>query len=160
MPHRYRQRPYVPARDPLSAIPPSRHPFQFLVMLAMVLLGVTNLLTPGSEVLRDGLDPEIHKVWAGMVFLSGSLGLISAFWRDRITGLLMERLALAGLGVACPLYAVIVQIQRGYENASVGITITAFIGLAAWWRRVHVNRELRVLRVTVARRKARGESVR
>lgn len=148
---RYREHPYVPARDPLRAIPPSRHPFQFWVMVAMTLSGLANLLTPGSEVLQEGLTPLYHKTWALTVFVSAVLAIVASWWRDRIMGLLMERAALWSMGLACPIYAVVVYAQASIGASAVGVTLTASLGLASLWRAVHVNRELKILRHFVAR---------
>lgn len=143
---RYVQRPYTPSRDPLSAIPPSRHPFQFWVMFALVLSGLTNFLTPGSEVLQEGLDPFMHKVWAATLAISCAITLVAAWWRDRVTGLLLERTGLTTMGVICPTYAVIVASQVGAQAGSVGVALTASLGIAGFWRVIHVNRELKILR--------------
>lgn len=151
MPDRYRERPYVPAKDPLSAIPPSRHPFQFWVLFALFVSGAANFFTPGSVVLREGLDPFFHKLWAVTLMISTLLGLISAFLSDRISGLLVERIALLTMGLSCPAYAIVVGIQMGVQFAFVSIVIMFSIGIAGVWRAVHVSRELRILRHFVTR---------
>lgn len=147
-PGRYRERPYVPAKDPLTAIPPSRHPFQFWVLFALAISGAGNFFTPGSEVLQQGLDPLSHKVWAATLMVSGVLGLIAAWWRDRITGLIMERIALVSVGLACPVYGVVVAeaTKNGWESVLIPTAMTCSIGIAALWRAVHVTRELGLIR--------------
>jgi len=147
----YREHPYVPARDPMHAIPPSRHPFQLWVLGALLLSGLANFLTPGSEVLQEGLNPVAHKSWALIVTVSAVLALISAWWPDRITGLLLERTGLSAMGLVCPLYAAIVVLQSGFGVGVPGITLTAFLGFACIIRAVHVQRELNILRHFVTR---------
>lgn len=151
MPWRYREHPYVPARDPLRAIPPSRHPFQIWVMAALIVSGAANFLTPGSEVLQEGLTPGYHKVWAATVFVASTLALVSAWWPDRVTGLLLERTGLWSIGLSCPIYAIVVYVQTGFGVGVPGITLTALIGIASIWRAVHVGRELRIVRTFMIR---------
>ena len=152
MPGRYRDHPYVPARDPLGAIPPSRHPFQFWMMFALVLGGLGNLLTPGSEVLQQGLDPFFHKLWAIVMISGGAIAIVAAWWRDRITGLLLERIALISVGLMAPVYSgALVLSTTDFEAASLTAAFTTSAGLASLWRAAHVSRELKKLRYFVAR---------
>lgn len=148
---RYRERPYVPAKDPLTAIPPSRHPFQFWVMFALAMSGLGNLFTPGSAVLQEGLDPFFHKLWAALLLISAAMALAASFWRDRVSGLLVERIALITMGSICPLYGIVVILQIGFTEGLIGISIMISAGIAALWRAVHVNRELKILRHFVTR---------
>jgi hypothetical protein len=147
----YREHPYVPARDPLQAIPPSRHPFQLWVLVALLISGLANFLTPGSEVLQEGLNPLMHKTWALTLTVSALMALASAWWRDRITGLLLERTGLLAMGVSCPLYALIVYLQSGLSVGVPGITLTTLLGGACLNRAIHVHRELKILRHFVTR---------
>jgi hypothetical protein len=146
MPRHYRESPYVPARDPLRAIPPSRHPFQIWVLAALIISGAANFFTPGSEVLQEGLSPAVHKMWAAIIFASGLICIVSAWWHDRVMGLLLERTGMWTLGVVCPAYALLVYMQTGFSLGVPGVTLTALIGLAAIWRGIHANRELKILR--------------
>lgn len=141
----YWERPYVPAKDPLAAIPPSRHPFQVWVMFACALGGLGNLITPGSDAARELLHPVFVEIWAVTLLFGGLTALISLFWRDRVMGMLIERLALTAIGISCPTYALILGMAAGL-SAVVGATLTASVGIAALWRVFHINRELRMLR--------------
>lgn len=150
-PGRYRERPYVPARDPLNAVPPSRHPFQFWMMFALTVSGAGNFFTPGSEILQRGLDPFFHKTWALTLMVSGMLCLIAAWWPDRATGLLMERIGMVTVGISCPVYAVVVAQATGWETSIVATALTTSAGVASAWRAVHVTRELKLLRMFMTR---------
>jgi len=139
----------MPARDPLSAIPPSRHPFQFWVIFALSLSGATNFFASGSEVM-ELVNPFFHKVWASTLMIGGALALVGAYWRDRVTGLLLERIALTAIGISCPTYASVFILQVGI-SAGVGGVLTLLVGVASLWRVVHVNRELRIMRSFIDR---------
>lgn len=139
----YRERPYVPARDPLSAIPPSRHPFQVWLMFALVISGASNLFTPGA--VTSQVDPFFHKIWACTLLVGGLATLVGTFWRDRVTGLLLERLGLGTVGMSSSVFSILAVEQLGLAQGVVGWTLTASVGAAAFWRVVHVNRELAAL---------------
>ena len=83
-------------------------------------------------------------LWGWTAMLGGTLGLLGSFWRDRITGLLLERVALAGVAGASIVYgSVLLYVARG-----TGVVAASFligISIASIWRIRHVNRELRIL---------------
>lgn len=140
---------YIPARDPLTAIPPSRHPFQFWVALACMVSGAASLFDSRSRI-NELLPPWAVAIWAVTVMLSGLLTAAGAFWRDRVFGLLLERLALTGVSLTMAVYGVSI----GYvmrSSAVIASSLAIGIAIAAAWRLVHVNRELKVLRAFMAR---------
>lgn len=151
----YRDRPYVPAKDPLGAIPPSRHPFQFWVLSALAFNGLTNFFAAGSEAVASTVDPFFHKVWALTLFVGTMCALIGAFWRDRVMGLLLERVGLVTMGVSTPVYGIAYAFQVGPSAIGPAIIMLS-IGVASFWRVVHVNRELRILRGFMSRTGVRG----
>lgn len=145
----YRERPYVPSRDPLSAIPPSRHPFQFWSLAACIAGGLGNL--HGSSGLLSSLLPRYAVVtWAVIMVLAGVIALVGAWWRDRVTGLLMERVALTAIASACLVYGGSVLYLFGDGVALAG-SIALGVSIAASWRVIHVNRELKALREFIDR---------
>jgi len=120
-------------------------------MIAMALSGASNFFLPGSEILQEGLDPLMHKVWALTLMLSSLLVMVAAFWRDRITGLLMERAGLFTLGTITPAYIIIVTTLLSFSSGAIGIALTGSIGIASLWRVRHINKELKTLRIMIAR---------
>lgn len=152
MPGRYRERPYIPAKDPLAAIPPSRHPFQFWVLFACALGGAGNLFAEGSQVLNE-LPLAFHEVWAITLMAASIAAIVAAWWPDRITGLLLERLGLLSIGLVCPAYALLlVTFSEPPSAVAVSAALTASVGVAAIWRGgIHVTRELHILRTYVER---------
>lgn len=143
MPRNYLNQPYVPSRDPLTAIPPSRHPFQFWTMMACVLGGIGNLV--GSDSIINELVPRyLVIVWALSLLIAGLLAIIGAWTRDRVFGLLLERAGLSTLTLAAIVYGAAITYLVG-GAAAVSGPLTMSVGIASAWRVVHVNRELRIL---------------
>jgi hypothetical protein len=145
----YGERPYVPARDPLAAIPPSRHPFQFWSLVACVAGGAGNLY--GSSGLLSALLPRYAVVtWALVMMVGGMIAIVGSWWRDRVTGLLMERIALTAIASTSLVYGGSVIYLFG-ERVVLAGAITVGVSIASAWRVVHVNRELKVLRQFIDR---------
>lgn len=143
MPRDYLNQPYVPAKDPLTAVPPSRHPFQVWILFACVLAGAGNLVDSQS-VINELLPPIIVTIWAICLMASGLLGLIGAFLKDRILGLLLERAGLSTLALASIAYGTGIVFIVGAQAAVSG-PLTMSVGIASAWRVIHVNRELKIL---------------
>jgi hypothetical protein len=139
----------VPAKDSLTAIPPSRHPFQLWCLLACILGGAGNLVDSKSAI-NQLLPHYIVVIWALTLMLSGILGIWGAFSRDRINGLLLERAGLTTLGTAAIAYGAGIAVVAGQPAIFSG-ALTASIGIASLWRVAHVNRELKVLQRFISR---------
>lgn len=147
---RYRSTPYIPARDPLSGIPPSRHPFQFWVLVAISISGVANLIGTENTVIADLLPVLFLKVWAATMLVGGLGAMVAAFWHDRVTGLLLERACLSAVSLVLTVYGGAVFYLVRLEG-SVAATLAVALGVAAAWRCVHVTRELRIVRTMIDR---------
>lgn len=143
MPRDYLNQPYVPAKDPLTAVPPSRHPFQVWSMIACVLGGAGNLVDSKS-VINALMPTALVTVWALSLMMAGVLALVGAFLPDRILGLLTERIGLSTLFITAIAYGAGIVTIAG-QAAAVSGSLTISVGIAAGWRVIHVNRELRIL---------------
>ena len=150
MPRRYQGQPYIPSRDPLTAIPPSRHPFQFWAMVALAAGGIGNLIDPAS-VINELADGYVARAWAALMALSGFLSIIAAFWSDRVTGLLMERISLTAAAGVLAIYAIGVSVVAGINNATLATVLSSSLAIACLWRALHVTRELKVIKMFMAR---------
>lgn len=131
--------------DPMAAVPPSRHPFQIWVLVACILSGITTVGDWGRPGTLNEILPEyMMMLWGWVLLLAGGLGIAAAFWKDRITGLLIERIALGGLGGILVVYGVAARIVGG-SSATVIMIMCASLGAASFWRIHHVHRDLRRL---------------
>lgn len=140
-------------QDPLRPVPPSRHPFQFLVMFALGLSGFFVVLSdapPGS--INSLLPHWAVNGWGTLMMIGGSLAIASSFWRDRITGLLLERIALMMIGGVCTVYAAAVWIVYEGDNGPLNTLLFLAVGLACGWRTRHIRRELKRLSLWIGRR--------
>lgn len=135
----------MPDRDPLTGVPPSRHPFQFWALAACMLGGLNSMFgegAPGS--LQEILPAYALYVWGITLFVGGALGIVSGWWRDRITGLLLERIALGAIAGITIIYALVVYKVAG-GSASFIAMFMASMSIASTWRVRHINRELKIL---------------
>jgi hypothetical protein len=118
-------------------------------MLALVIAGGANLFGVASSSITQLIPRPFLMVWSGVMFLGGMLALVAAWWPDRITGLLLERTALTAVSLSLFIYAGGVAYIAGRTGA-VAICLTLFLGVAAAWRILHINRELAVLHRFIA----------
>lgn len=140
-------------RDPLTGIPPSRHPFQMWMFLASVFSGAQALIrNDAAPATLEGLIPTwTVLVWAALLVVAGAVGVPAGFWKDRITGLLMERIALAALCAAVVVYGLVL-IDVAGKPGTVSACFQMSVGIAAVWRIRHVNRELKILKTWLQHR--------
>lgn len=135
----------MPDRDPLTGVPPSRHPFQFWALAACALAGFATAFDFGQPGTLVELMPDyMVTLWGWTCMIGGVLGLVSSFWRDRITGLLLERIALTAIGGVMLIYGAVLYFVAG-DKGYVASSFCIGIGIASAWRIVHINRELKVL---------------
>lgn len=134
-------------RDPLTGIPPSRHPFQIWLLAAAVFSGAQTLIQGdrAPATLEQLIPSWSIYTWAALLLVAGVLGIPAGWWRDRITGLLMERIALASLAVSTLVYASILLSVAG-KPGTVSACFQLSVGIACVWRILHVGRELRGLK--------------
>jgi hypothetical protein len=138
--------PYAEPKDPLLPVPPSRHPFQVWLVTACLLSGTFTLagVTSGSD-FEEALPQWTTSSWGLLLVVAGALILAGAWWRDHLTGLIMERIGLRVLGWGCLIYAFVI-IQQAWPASARGGVIIASAGVASLWRRRHCIREIETLR--------------
>lgn len=136
----------LPRRDPLGPLPPSRHPFQFWALLACVLSGFAHVAGFADHDSAIFLLPTwAVYVWSMSLMAGGLLALVAGWWRDRVTGLLLERVGLAAIAGVTPVYATVLFTAFGM-TAIVPGTLSYAISIAAVWRVIHIHRELVILK--------------
>lgn len=112
------------------------------------------LALSGLDVVAAGPPPSVAQMfltvttilWGILMMFGGVTSMLASFWPDRITGLLLERIALFAVGGACWVYAAC--LYAVYDVSSVGyLNLTTFlaIGAACFWRIRHVSGELKTL---------------
>lgn len=136
----------MPDRDPLTGVPASRHPFQFFALAACAISGFSTVFDLGQPQTLTALMPSFMVILWGWTLMMGSgLGIIASWWRDRITGLLLERIALGALGSSTAIYGLVLMSQSG-KPGFVASMLCLSISVASFWRIIHVNRELKTLK--------------
>lgn len=150
---------FLARRDPLTSVPPSRHPFQIWLLLACALGGTSTVFSWGPPGTLEMLLPNwVVVVWGITLMIGGSVGLVAPWIPDAITSRLLERLALFGIGSMATVYAFVILYVAGRVGLVSFILLTA-IGAASLWRVHQLNREIRVLG-RWARRKIEMEKLR
>lgn len=135
----------VPDRDPLTGVPPSRHPFQFFALAACIIAGASSVFDLSRPGTMEELLPEYAvALWGCVMMVGGALGITAGWWIDRIMGLLIERVALGAIAGVTGIYAlVLVALNPGISGVPAAFLTS--ICIASIWRIRHVNRELQTL---------------
>jgi hypothetical protein len=82
--------------------------------------------------------------WYGSLTLGGVAGLTAAIWREPLTAVMIERIAMYPLGASALVYAVALAL-RGQVAVLFTAGIIAGFGVAALLRAVQITRQLRAL---------------
>lgn len=139
------------ARDELDA---SRHPFETYLLALAAVSGIPLVFgKPNSGSMAETLPVAVSVAW-GVILLAGSLmALAGTYWRGRrITGLVLERAGLVGVGGAALVFAFVAVLANGLD-AAFSACITAGFGAAcfAQARRISVRVASAVVTVDLAR---------
>ena len=116
------------------------------MLIGTFLSGLGNLtgLTTSASVI-ELLPHWAVMFWAVLIMFTSSLCVWSNWIRDRVMGLLLERIGLYGLGGTCMVYGVAIIWVFRQDGSSASMVILS-IGVASFWRAKHVNNELRALK--------------
>lgn len=136
-------------RDPLSPIPPSKNPFQFWMFVAFAVAGTADFFTGFLYALHAPLPLYAARSWDLMALIGGVVGVVVPWMKDRVSGLLLERLALASVGMATVIYVFMGGFYIFSRDGVTGIPFASILavgsGIAALWRARQVTRELEMI---------------
>lgn len=112
-----------------------RHPFEiFTLFLALVTsLPVLFGVTPAPGTIRAVLPPVVAFIWALTLCVGSLVALVGVWWKERATGLIMEQLGLACVGVVCIIYFVVALVAVGWST-TIPMGIVLGFGLSCLWR--------------------------
>ncbi len=121
------------ARREVDELAASRHPFETYLLALAVVSGVPLIFGGGnSRTIDASLPPTLVVVWGVMLTVGSSMALVGSYWRGRqITGLVLERAGLVGVGGAAIVYAVAALLAVG-SDALFSSCITAGFGAACF----------------------------
>lgn len=90
--------------DPMQA---GRHPFELFTLFLALLTGLPTVLgaIPRPGTIEEALPDVIPVIWSWVLLLGAACALIGIYWRDRATGLILEQLGLAFVGLASIVYS-------------------------------------------------------
>jgi hypothetical protein len=122
-----------------------RHPMAIYLYGLSALSGVTYLVVgapPGS--VSTLLPGVLSYSWYLSLALGGVAGLVAAVWREPLTAVMIERIAMVPLGAAAIVYAAAL-VLRGQLSLLFTAGIVAGFGVSALLRAAQITRHLRAL---------------
>lgn len=121
-----------------------RHPMVIYLHALVAASGVAYFLGPHPHSVADLLPGVLSYLWYATLALGGSIGLVSAVWRDPLAGVLIERAAMLPLGGAALVYAMALAVL-GHLAVLLNAGLIAGFGVAAVLRAIQISRELRTI---------------
>lgn len=131
-------------------LPSSRHPFELFTMALCAFVGLPLLAgdaRPGS--INELLPDWAADIWGGMLVLGAITALVGIFWRNRVTGIVLEQVGLMAVGLGTLFYGVGVGLSVGQDGIYAMIFVFGF-GTSCIWRYFQLARFLRTLRHVVS----------
>lgn len=120
-----------------------RHPFELYILYLAFITSLPILLriapAPGS--VREALPALVPTVWALTLAGGSAVALVGIYWRERATGLILEQLGLALVGVASLIYCVSVLYVVG-SSAGFTVAIVGGFGVSCLRRYWQIQRIL------------------
>lgn len=130
-------------------LPSSRHPFELFTLALCAFVGLPLLLDearPGS--VAELLPDWASDIWGAMLVLGAIVALAGIYWRNRVTGIVLEQVGLAAVGGGAIFYAMVVYVGIGTRGLYAIIFIFGF-GISCIWRYFQLARYLGTLRAVV-----------
>lgn len=125
-----------------------RHPFEVFTLYLAFLTGLPTVLDlaprPGS--VDAELPLAVAVGWSFVLTLGAMLALMGIYWKDRITGLIMEQLGIGFVGVAAAIYVGTALYAIGWAAAIPGAVLGGF-ALSCGWRYRQIQRTLNIAKI-------------
>ena len=124
-----------------------RHPVVVGVLVGLLLIGLFSLVfDPPSKTIDLAFDYPQRALWSAQVAFASSVTLAGLWWRDPITGLLIERIGWALVTVGLSTYLVILATVSTLSAAGAIVGIASGIIVGAVGRIVAIRRDLAEVR--------------
>ena len=137
-------------RQPVTVVT-GRHPFEVLVMIAALTVGIALIAVDQPPKSVAAAMPEgLQVAWQIGLILAGMIGLAGITWLGRLgTSLAIEVVGIIILGAATSMYGLALYAVSGVQAIAAGAFVSA-IAVASWWRVWQIIRDLRRIARAVA----------
>lgn len=127
----------------------SRHPLQVFILVLCLISSIPTLFgaLPAPSSL-EALEPLVLvRAWAGLLFFGSVLAFLGIYWRNRVTGIIIEQVGFIWLALAAFTYASALIIVVGFrQGAAIPIGIILSFAISAAWRAVQLQNDIRALK--------------
>lgn len=118
-----------------------RHPFEVAMLSVAAIIGASRLLAHTSGTLERALPDLLVITWYVLLTLSSVTGLVGIFWREPVTGLLIERAGMSGMFASCIVYTTVLIAFSGWAAVAAAGFVLGF-AVAALIRALDIGRML------------------
>lgn len=136
-------------RDPLGPPPPARHPDTVFLLALCLFSGLLQLSGAPSNSIATLLPTWLTASWAALLIVGAATTLAGVFWRNRVTGLLLELAGRVCFAPAALIYSGAVIVVTGITGV---LAAAPFLGFAAssLWRVTQIHASVVELRSIMA----------
>lgn len=121
-------------------------PHEVMLLVVSVLLGIAFLLGIKPPNSIESLMPTwMRTAWFLFLLIGGSIGLVGIWWRNKYTGLVLERFSMILLSAAAGMYAVAVISYGKTAAIAVGAILIAW-SIACGVRATQITSDLKSMR--------------
>lgn len=121
-------------------VPLDRNPLELFLLGLCVFSGVVN----GIRLFATGQTLDQTPLWLAwswyvLLIVGGLAGIVGAYWKDAITGVLIVRAAMWPVAAGAFMYAIVLPGRVGVQTAA----LVAAFGACCAWRAVQITRHVR-----------------
>lgn len=129
--------------DDFEALAASRHPFETYLLALAFVSGVPLLFGEvTSQSIERALPSPLVAAWGAILMLGSAIALVGMYWRGALlTGFVMERAGLVGVGGAALIYSASLVVEAGI-GGTYAACITVGFGVACFAQARRISRRL------------------
>ena len=117
----------------------SRSPLQTFLLLLSAVAGLSILLNLSRNGITRQMGEPYASLWGAALFLGATIAIIGTYWKNRITGMLIERAGIFLLGGAALIWALLVLFYVGWDTAASSSAITGLFSVMCFRQVRYIN---------------------
>ena len=122
----------------------SRSPLQLFLLLLILTAGLTILFGQSQNKVIIEMGSLWSSIWGGTLVISSIVCLAGSYWKDRISGMFIERSGTILLGGSSFLWPILVLINVGIDGAYTAVSTFIFSAFC-FWHVVYINRHIHLI---------------
>lgn len=119
----------------------SRSPLQSFFLLLLGITGILIVFGISDNRIIDEMGEPWSTIWGSSLALGASISLLGAFWKNKVSGMLIERAGIFLLGCA-GLYWAFMVVKITHWNSALTVVFTAMFSVACFMQVRYINKHI------------------